>query len=77
MVGTVPAGWNSNVFSAHLGIHIGFGIDIAHVLRLGSVGSGLTACVYLRHQGAHVSPGANVHFQRVCSDELGNHVGFG
>ena len=61
--GTVAAGWELNVYSADIGNHIGFGSDMAHVLRFGSFGSGLTAFVYLHHQGAHASPGANVHVE--------------
>ena len=60
MVGTVAAGLELNVFSADIRNHIGFGSDMAHVWRFGSFGSGLTAFVYLHHQGAHASPNGNV-----------------
>ena len=50
----------SNVYSDDFGIHIGFGGDMAHVLRVRSLGSGLTAFVYRYIQGAHASPNGNV-----------------
>ena len=50
----------SNVYSDDVGIHIGFGTDMAHVLRVGTLGSGLTAFVYRYNQGAHASPNGNV-----------------
>ena len=59
-MGTVSAGLNSNVYNDGVGFHIGYGSDMAHVLHLGSVGSGLTAFVYGYSQGAHASPNGNV-----------------
>ena len=50
----------SKVYSDDFGIHIGFGNDMAHVLRVRSFGSGLTAFVYGYSQGAHASPNGNV-----------------
>ena len=74
VVGTVAAGWESNVYSSGIRNHIGFGSDMAHVLRFGSFGFGLTAFVYLHHQGAHASPNGSVQIHAPWGLKGSTHV---